>query len=111
MIRRILQSPCVRIQPLQSHSLKYFYHDRVVEYFENPPNVGSLKRKDKNVGTGIVGSIACGDQLKFQVQVGNDGKIERAVFKVKKLTKKGIRLWIRYRIQCICYRAGKRSYC
>ena len=57
------------------------YDQKVIDYFENPPNVGSLDKSKKNVGTGTVGSVACGDLLKFQVQVSEDGKIEKAVFK------------------------------
>ena len=58
-----------------------FYNQKVVDYFENPPNVGSMDKKSANVGTGTVGSVACGDLLKFQVQVNEDGKIDKAVFK------------------------------
>ena len=57
------------------------YNEKVIEYFENPPNVGSLDKKNPKVGTGTVGSVACGDLLKFQVQVDEDGKIDKAVFK------------------------------
>lgn len=57
------------------------YDPKVVDYFENPPNVGSLDRKKKSVGSATVGSVACGDLLKFQVEVGPDGTIEKAVFR------------------------------
>ena len=57
------------------------YDAKVVEYFENPPNVGSLNKSDPNVGTSTVGSVACGDLLKMQVKLGENGKIEKAVFK------------------------------
>ena len=62
-------------------TIRRTYDEKVIEYFENPPNVGSLDKTKKNVGTGTVGSVACGDLLKFQVEVGDDGKINNAVFK------------------------------
>lgn len=46
-------------------SIRRFYDNKVVEYFENPPNVGSLPKNDPNVGTSTVGSVACGDLLKM----------------------------------------------
>lgn len=61
--------------------IRRFYDNKVVEYFENPPNVGSLPKNDPRVGTSTVGSVACGDLLKMQIKVGDDGKIEKAVFK------------------------------
>eukprot|EP00030_Apusomonadida_sp_AF-17_P007334 a82_1328.p2 GENE.a82_1328~~a82_1328.p2 ORF type:complete len:169 (-),score=63.68 a82_1328:198-671(-) len=58
------------------------YHERVLDHYENPRNVGSLDRKAKNVGTGTVGAPACGDMMKFQVEVDPaTGKIVQAVFK------------------------------
>ena len=58
------------------------YNEKVVEYFENPPNVGSLDKRRGDVGTGTVGSVSCGDLLKFQVQLSDDGStITKAVFK------------------------------
>ena len=45
--------------------IRRFYHQKVVEYFENPPNVGSLDKTDPKVGTSTVGSVACGDLLKM----------------------------------------------
>jgi Fe-S cluster assembly scaffold IscU len=56
------------------------YHERVIDHYERPRNVGSLDRKDKEVGTGIVGAPACGDVMKLQIKV-KDGKISDAVFK------------------------------
>ena len=47
--------------------IRRFYDNKVVEYFENPPNVGSLPKDNPNVGTSTVGSVACGDLLKMQV--------------------------------------------
>lgn len=59
------------------------YHEAVIDHYENPRNVGSLDKSKKNVGTGLVGAPACGDVMKLQIEVSEDGsKIERAVFKV-----------------------------
>jgi len=58
-----------------------FYHENVLEHYENPRNVGSLDKKDKNVGTGLVGAPACGDVMKLQIKVDDNGKIIEAKFK------------------------------
>ncbi|XP_050075809.1 iron-sulfur cluster assembly scaffold protein IscU [Anopheles maculipalpis] len=57
------------------------YHQNVLEHYENPRNVGSLDKKDKNVGTGLVGAPACGDVMKLQIKVDENGKIIDAKFK------------------------------
>jgi nitrogen fixation NifU-like protein len=57
------------------------YSVKVVELCKDPPNVGTLDENDASVGTGIVGSPACGDVLKLQIQVGSDGIIQDAKFK------------------------------
>lgn len=57
------------------------YHERVVDQFENPRNVGSLDANDPNVGTGLVGAPACGDVMKLQVRIGPDGRVQEAKFK------------------------------
>lgn len=57
------------------------YHSKVIDHYENPRNVGSLKKDDKNVGTGLVGAPACGDVMKLQIQVDDEGKIIDAKFK------------------------------
>ena len=57
------------------------YHTKVIEHYENPRNVGSFNRKDKNVGTGLVGAPACGDVMKLQIKVNDSGKIVDAKFK------------------------------
>lgn len=44
-----------------------YYHEKVIDHYENPRNVGSLDKKDENVGTGLVGAPACGDVMKLQV--------------------------------------------
>ncbi|XP_070760529.1 iron-sulfur cluster assembly enzyme ISCU [Enoplosus armatus] len=57
------------------------YHKKVVDHYENPRNVGSLDKNNKNVGTGLVGAPACGDVMKLQIQVDENGKIVDARFK------------------------------
>lgn len=53
----------------------------MIDHYENPRNVGSLNKNDKNVGTGLVGAPACGDVMKLQIKVDDDGKIVDAKFK------------------------------
>jgi Fe-S cluster assembly scaffold IscU len=55
--------------------------EQVIDHYENPRNVGSFDKKDKNVGTGLVGAPACGDVMKLQVKVDDSGKIIDAKFK------------------------------
>lgn len=57
------------------------YSVEVLDHNKNPRNVGSLDKKSKNVGTGLVGAPACGDVMKLQIQVSDDGIIEDAKFK------------------------------
>jgi len=57
------------------------YSDKVIDHYENPRNVGSLDKSDDNVGTGLVGAPACGDVMKLQLRVNDDGVIEDAKFK------------------------------
>lgn len=57
------------------------YSDKVLDHYENPRNVGKLDMLDKNVGTGMVGAPACGDVMRLQIQVSDDGIIEDAKFK------------------------------
>jgi len=57
------------------------YSDKVLDHYENPRNVGSLDKNDPNVGTGMVGAPACGDVMKLQIKVSDDGVIEDAKFK------------------------------
>jgi nitrogen fixation NifU-like protein len=57
------------------------YSDKVLDHYENPRNVGSFEKDDPTVGTGMVGAPACGDVMKLQIKVGNDGIIEDAKFK------------------------------
>ena len=57
------------------------YSEKVIEHYEHPRNVGSLDKNDERVGTGLVGAPACGDVMKLQIRVGDDGLIEDAKFK------------------------------
>ena len=57
------------------------YSDKVLDHYENPRNVGSLDKNDPHVGTGMVGAPACGDVMKLQIKVSDDGVIEDAKFK------------------------------
>src|SRR5687767_13888389 len=57
------------------------YSDKVIDHYENPRNVGSMAKDDPNVGTGMVGAPACGDMMKLQIRVSDDGVIEDAKFK------------------------------
>ena len=57
------------------------YSDKVIDHYENPRNVGKLDDGDDNVGTGMVGAPACGDVMRLQIQVNDDGVIEDAKFK------------------------------
>ena len=57
------------------------YKKKVIDYFENPRNVGTLDKTQNSVGTGLVGAPACGDVMRLQIQVTTDGVIEDAKFK------------------------------
>src|SRR5580765_4352589 len=57
------------------------YSEKVIDHYENPRNVGSLDKNDPNVGTGLVGAPACGDVMKLQLRVSDDGIIQDAKFK------------------------------
>lgn len=57
------------------------YSDKVIDHYENPRNVGTLEKEDPNVGTGLVGAPACGDVMRLQIRVSDDGIIEDAKFK------------------------------
>ncbi|MCE2746821.1 MAG: Fe-S cluster assembly scaffold IscU [Burkholderiales bacterium] len=57
------------------------YSEKVLDHYENPRNVGSFEKGDNEVGTGMVGAPACGDVMKLQIKVGEDGVITDAKFK------------------------------
>ena len=62
--------------------LKYRnYHNNIIKHYENPRNIGSMDKNKKNVGTGLVGAPACGDVMKIQIRVNNEGKIIDSKFK------------------------------
>jgi nitrogen fixation protein NifU and related proteins len=57
------------------------YSNKVIDHYENPRNVGTLDKEDPNVGTGLVGAPACGDVMRLQIKVSDEGVIEDAKFK------------------------------
>lgn len=57
------------------------YSDKVIDHYENPRNVGSMPKEEQGVGTGLVGAPACGDVMKLQIKVSEQGIIEDAKFK------------------------------
>ena len=57
------------------------YSEKVIDHYENPRNVGSFEKNDATVGTGMVGAPACGDVMKLQIKVNEQGIIEDAKFK------------------------------
>lgn len=62
-------------------SLARAYHAKVLDHYNNPRNVGSLDKNDRTVGTGLVGAPACGDVMKLQIKVDDNGKISDVKFK------------------------------
>lgn len=57
------------------------YSEKVIDHYENPRNVGTLDKNDESVGTGLVGAPACGDVMRLQIRVNDEGVIEDARFK------------------------------
>src|SRR5689334_18432245 len=57
------------------------YNEKIIDHYENPRNVGTLDKEDENVGTGLVGAPACGDVMRLQIKVNDEGVIEDAKFK------------------------------
>ena len=55
------------------------YSDKVIDHYENPRNVGSFRKEEEGVATGMVGAPACGDVMKLQIKVNKDGVIEDAI--------------------------------
>lgn len=70
-----MAAPAVQVVPR-------FYHERVIDHYNNPRNVGSFDKNDPTVGTGLVGAPACGDVMKLQIKVDEKtGKVVDACFK------------------------------
>lgn len=65
----------------QRRVLRRGYHENIIEHYENPRNVGSLDKNDDDVGTGLVGAPACGDVMKLQIRVDENGIIQESKFK------------------------------
>ncbi|KAH9500207.1 hypothetical protein Btru_077476 [Bulinus truncatus] len=80
MLPSFVQKVALRARPLIVQTAAS-YHKNVIDHYENPRNVGSLDKDDKNVGTGLVGAPACGDVMRLQIKVDDDGKIVDAKFK------------------------------
>lgn len=57
------------------------YSDKLIDHYENPRNVGSFEADDGDVGTGMIGAPACGDVMRLQIKVNDEGRIEEARFK------------------------------
>ncbi len=57
------------------------YSEKVIDHYENPRNVGTLDKEDPNVGTGLVGAPACGDVMRLQLKISDEGVIQDAKFK------------------------------
>jgi Fe-S cluster assembly scaffold IscU len=71
----------IKLAPLTRSAPVALYHEKVIDHYENPRNVGKLDPKNPNVGTGLVGAPACGDVMKLQIEVDDTGKIIDAKFK------------------------------
>lgn len=74
---RASRLPLVQVQQQQ----KAAYHAKVLDHYNNPRNVGSLDKNDATVGTGLVGAPACGDVMKLQIKVDDNGVIQDVKFK------------------------------
>ncbi|XP_028778411.1 iron-sulfur cluster assembly protein 1-like [Neltuma alba] len=80
--KRILGAASREVPAPALQVLPRFYHERVVDHYDNPRNVGSFDKNDPTVGTGLVGAPACGDVMKLQIRVDEKtGKIVDACFK------------------------------
>ncbi|WFD35203.1 iron-binding protein [Malassezia cuniculi] len=76
-----LRTGALRASPALAPSAQRMYHAKVLDHYNNPRNVGSFLKTDKNVGIGLVGAPACGDVMKLSIKVSDDGIIEDVRFK------------------------------
>merc|ERR1719261_1099393 len=81
LANRTARTLAARTTPLIANTSRRGYHENIVEHYENPRNVGSLDKNDDQVGTGLVGAPACGDVMKLQIKVDDDGTITESKFK------------------------------
>jgi nitrogen fixation NifU-like protein len=72
---------CIGFFHLKKGEMTMAYSDKVLDHYENPRNVGNLDKADPSVGTGMVGAPACGDVMRLQIKVSEDGVIQDAKFK------------------------------
>ncbi|KAJ1896809.1 iron-binding protein [Kickxella alabastrina] len=68
-------------KPIAAFVQSRFYHEKVIDHYENPRNMGSLDKHDPTVGTGLVGAPACGDVMRLQIKVDDNGEIVDVKFK------------------------------
>ena len=81
MLSRSITRNVKNLACLKPHVPARCYHENIIDHYENPRNVGSLNKVKKSVGTGLVGAPACGDVMKLQFEVDDNGKIIDAKFK------------------------------
>ncbi|KAI9348530.1 NifU-like N terminal domain-containing protein [Obelidium mucronatum] len=82
VVRTSTGSSLLRAAPVSIMRQSRCYHEKVIDHYENPRNVGSLAKNDPNVGTGVVGAPACGDVMKLQILVNEEtGEIQEVKFK------------------------------
>ncbi|EIM21208.1 hypothetical protein E3Q22_00477 [Wallemia mellicola] len=81
VVTRGVARPAIAPRSVIMPSTSRLYHERVMDHYQNPRNVGSLNKNDKDVGTGIVGAPACGDVMKLQIMVDDSGLISDVKFK------------------------------
>ncbi|KAL3982758.1 FeS cluster assembly scaffold IscU [Acanthocheilonema viteae] len=81
MVSSSTKLPSFLSSTVSTRVINSLYHKKVIDHYEHPRNVGTLDKNDPNVGTGIVGSPACGDVMKLQIKVDESGKIIDAKFK------------------------------